>query len=375
MQSTFAYLAAAVVASDGSLYVADYNSKQVSKLVNSGSGWLVDTVNLGGSWCSDPPYAVGSPSGLGIDANDVLYTFDTNCAVLKRLGPPPPPPPNPPPPPPVLLQPFFTAASCPGAAHRIVAAAGKHVVDSVAGGGWSADVVKAGPAAPTGWLTGVPEVLAANEVPATVDPYSIADYAWVLRGGAGVRIHTGASPAVGSAAGGFSVAVWFRIDDPTLLAVLVALELVMAAPSVPGDNVTLTIGSVYYDPYTPMVSVRALWCCGPGSSTTTTEADYGAHGTARAPCPQRERRMTWLACRAAQPSPATTPSFCNRPTTAGRTRLARGSTLCTRSTATATPPAFGTTAFRRWTRRQVRALLGMRPSHGGWVAHAAIARA
>ena len=277
-----------MVASDGTLYVTDYYSAQVRKLVNSGSGWQVDTVNIGWSTsCHTLPSLVSSPYGLGIDANDALYTFDANCAVLKRLSPPPPPPP------PTLLEHFVAAASCPGAGHRIVAAAG-HVVDSVAGGGWSADAVQAGPSASPGWLTGVPELVAANEVAATVDPYSIADNAWVLRGGAGVRVHTGARPAVGSAAGGLSVAVWFRIDDPTLNnGVLVALELVMAAPSVPGDNVTLTIGNMYFlGPYTPIVSVRGLWCCGPGSTTTTSEVDYGAHATARAPCPAREWRVT-----------------------------------------------------------------------------------
>ena len=103
---------------NNALYATEANSKTVRRLSYSGGVWNVDTVNSGNSpsayGCADSPswnsrpIRVGSPTGLGFDSTGALYTFDTNCGVLKMLVPPapgpppptPPPPPLPPPPPP-----------------------------------------------------------------------------------------------------------------------------------------------------------------------------------------------------------------------------------------------------------------------------------
>jgi hypothetical protein len=226
-----------VVNSDGALYVSDSNSKLIRKLTNTATGWQVTTVSSGAGLvdCNSSPMVVTNPMNLGIGSAGELYTFDYNCYQLKSVGLPPP----------LAVLPFFNALACPGVAHRLKAAAGPGaVVDSVAGGGWSATGVEAGPGAPLSTYL-VPMVRTATAVAASADIYNSAQQAWVFRGSSGMNLAPGSGASIGGPAG-LSIAAWFRLDDNNFRATQrhnVVFQLTLAGPS--ANPMTLTLSTKY----------------------------------------------------------------------------------------------------------------------------------
>ena len=142
--------------------------------------------------------------------------------------------------------------------------------DTVAGSTWSLAAVAAAPAAPVSRFQGAPLLLANSSVASSQEAYNAVQKAWVLYNSAGLALRPGASPySLGSSGRGFSVAVWFRVDNaggsnPTANAVL---QLTLSAGG--ATSVTLTLVSIYSR--VAVVSLNARWCCVPGAST---DADY-----------------------------------------------------------------------------------------------------
>jgi hypothetical protein len=108
---------------------------------------------------------------------------------------------------------------------------------------------------------------------ATADPFDAVQQAWVLHNAAGLSLQPGAARSIGSTRG-FSVAVWFRLDDagvsnPTKNAVL---QLVLGVPSTT-YNVTLTLSATYAHPQSLKLSLLAKYCCS-ATGGATSDADY-----------------------------------------------------------------------------------------------------
>ena len=236
----------------------------------SGS-WISPWIGYGTALTVHPTtgqlYASAGSGGYGI------YTIDP---------PPPSPPPEPPSPPspppgapqaPLPVQPFFNIMSCPGAAHQLSAAAGP-IADLVSGGGWTGTPVEAGPNAP---LSTYNKPMAVGQDPSlqlsNTDPYMNAQRAWVFRGQNGVRLAPGGGTSVGGS-DGFTLAVWFRIDDIDARTYYenIVLELVFNHPG--GGTVTLILTTRYAYGSMFMAPLRAVWCCTPGGTTTTSDVDY-----------------------------------------------------------------------------------------------------
>jgi len=95
----------------------------------------------------------------------------------------------------------------------------------------------------------------------------------VLRNNNGFALDPGVSPGVLGANGhGFSFALWFRLDDyqksnPTHN---VVMQLVLSAPSGGGRNVTLSLMVSYNATNSPVMALKALFCCG----SVLSDADY-----------------------------------------------------------------------------------------------------
>ena len=274
------------VDASGAVFVTDNSARMVRKVVSSGSGWVVSTVNsylgYGGcnpNWFSAPMTSWGS-LGLGIDASGQLYVFDETCKMLKSIGAPPPPPPSPPP---LPVQSFFSVISCPAATHRFTAAAGvSGIADAIPNGGWTGQMVQAGPGAPLSTYGRLPNPRASNVVPASADPYDSAQRTWVFKGSQGMRLAPGAgASAVVGGAGGLSFAIWFRADDADqrLRDLNTVMSLTLVTPS--GGNLTITLTVAIWGNLHAL-NLRGEKCCRVGQNGGLDyqdyESDYGASG-------------------------------------------------------------------------------------------------
>ena len=95
---------------------------------------------------------------------------------------------------------------------------------------------------------------------------------WVLHNSAGFTLLPGAAPgALGASGRGFSVAVWFRVDDygPSNPTSNVVLQLTLAAAG--STNLTLTLASNYSRVATVLLDARL--CCSAGGGAST-DVDY-----------------------------------------------------------------------------------------------------
>ena len=234
------------------------------------------------TWITPP---LGYISGITVHpTTGELYASSAFGIFIISTPPPPPPvppaaPPSPPaaPPPgpaaPLPVQSFFSILSCPGVAHHLSAAAGP-IADLVPGGGWTGTAVEAGPGAP---LSTYNKPMVVGQDPSlqlsNIDPFDSLQRAWVFRGPNGVRLAPGGGTTVGGPAG-FSLAVWFRLDDSDWRTSMqnIVMELVLDHPG--GGTVTLILTTRFAYGWLFLAPIQAVWCCGPGGTTTTSDMDY-----------------------------------------------------------------------------------------------------
>ena len=144
--------------------------------------------------------------------------------------------------------------------------------DSVAGSTWNLAAVAAAPGSSPSRYETAALLNATNRVASTREVFNAVQNAWVLHDSAGFMIQPGSTPALlGASGSGFSLAVWFRVDDagssnPTSNVVL-QLTLSAGGPT----NLTLTLLSKYSQ--VASLALDARLCCSEGGGATT-DADY-----------------------------------------------------------------------------------------------------
>ena len=176
---------------------------------------------------------------------------------------------------------FSTPLVCPAVAHHFVASnatlLGQQATyaDTVPGSTWTLSSVNASSGAPISPFEGAALLTSATAQASRTDPFNPVQRAWILHNSNGLALSTGAGPPffLGTSGRGFSVAVWFRVDDfgpsnPTDSAVL-QLQLT-GLPSDPTSQLTLTLAANYNHTFTIALDAR-IASTGGGANT---EADY-----------------------------------------------------------------------------------------------------
>ena len=181
--------------------------------------------------------------------------------------------------------------SCAGLTHRFTANASSvtggaqlSYPDAVAGSTWTLAAVAAASGAPVSAFKGAAMLFANATAASAVEAYDAVQKAWVLRNSAGLALRPGAAPcSLGASGRGFSVAVWFRVDDAgaSNAAPGAVLQLTLRAGA--SANVTLTLVSAAAQG--AAVSLVARRVGGAATSTDTDEAvssssdDFGTAAT------------------------------------------------------------------------------------------------
>ena len=173
---------------------------------------------------------------------------------------------------------FQTPIQCVGVAHRLTAGPGSGTggtayADAVPGSSWRLSAVAAAPGAPTSVYEGAPLLFGNSTVPGTQDVFNSGQNCWVLHDASGLALSPGStSYSFGAARRGFSVALWFRVDDagasnPTTNAVL---QLTLTG------GVTLTLTSKYSTVATVALSATAASASAVDYAVSTDATTFGS---------------------------------------------------------------------------------------------------
>ena len=151
------------------------------------------------------------------------------------------------------------------------------------GSTWTLVSVNATGSGPSSASQHVPLLLANNSVASRIDVFVPAQAAWVLHDSAGLALQPAGAPSyLGSSLRGFSVAVWFRVDDSGASNPRGNTVLQLALPQSRG--LVLTLVAKYSAVFT--LGLHAGPCCGASNTSTadyaaSTSSDFGQSVSAR----------------------------------------------------------------------------------------------